>query len=234
MSRRLLLLIVPILLLAGRSPAQEKSVRPGINKAYEKPDVRKLVGFMEGESREISRRRAEIVRRCELKPGMVVADIGAGTGLFTRLFAREVGPDGQVYAVEISQALLDHIGKSCTDQGIANVSLVRCTPMSCELEAGSVDLAFVCDTYHHFEFPFRTLASIHRALKPDGQLIVIDFKRIPGITPDSIVRHVRAGQEVFAKEIVEAGFKLVEEIPFMKENYFLRFEKRIRSPKDDG
>src|SRR5947209_6709271 len=84
---------------AGGPPlaGQEKSVRPGINKAFENPDVKEFLGKFEVESREIFARRREIVTACRLKPGMAVADVGAGTGLFTRLFARAVGPAGKVY-----------------------------------------------------------------------------------------------------------------------------------------
>jgi hypothetical protein len=69
------------------SPAQEKSVRPGINKPFENPDLRDFIQKFEGESREIAARAKEIVAACKLRPGMVVADVGAGTGLFTRKFA---------------------------------------------------------------------------------------------------------------------------------------------------
>ena len=100
------------------------------------------------------------------------------------------------------------------------------TQTSTELPANSIDLAFICDTYHHFEFPFKTMASIHKALKPGGQVVLIDFHRIKGQSSDWVMGHVRAGQEVFTKEIEDSGFKSVEEKKFMKESYFLRFQKK--------
>jgi hypothetical protein len=101
------------------------------------------------------------------------------------------------------------------------------------LPAECVDLVFVCDTYHHFEFPFRTLASIHKALKKDGQLIVIDFHRIKGTSREWTMGHVRAGQEVFEKEIIQSGFvKVSEEKKLgLKENYFVRFKKVAKKDK---
>src|SRR6516164_9686892 len=96
MVHRQIVLIVPLLLLAGPIAGQEKSVRPDINKPFENPDLKKYLGVFEGESREIFTHREEIVRACKLKPGAVVGDIGAGTGLFTRLFAKEVGTEGKV------------------------------------------------------------------------------------------------------------------------------------------
>ena len=207
------------------SAGQEKSVNPGINKKFENPNVEQFVETFEKNGREIFDFRKEIVEACKLKPGMAVADIGAGTGLLTRMFAPAVGDKGKVYAVDIAQNFLDHIKKSCEDKGIKNVVPVRCTQTSVELPANSVDVAFICDTYHHFEFPFKTMASIHNALKPGGQVVLIDFRRIKGKSSDWVMGHVRAGQEVFTKEIEDSGFKQVEDKKFMKESYFVRFEK---------
>ena len=212
--------------------AQKESVRPGINKPFEKPNVKQFIGMFEREGRDSFDNRHEIVKECRLTPGMTVADIGAGTGLFTRMFSPLVGPRGRVYAVDISDEFVEHIDKDAKDEGLNNVMGVVCTPDSVNLPEGSIDLAFVCDTYHHFEFPQRTMASVHRALKPGGAVILIDFHRIEGKSSPWIMGHVRAGQEVFTKEIVEAGFRQVEEQKdLLKESYFVRFEK---VPKGDG
>jgi predicted methyltransferase len=216
---------------AGLAVPQDKSVRPGINKPFENPSVAEYLGKFEVESREIFARRQEILAACKLKPGMVVADIGAGTGLFTREFARQVGPDGKVFAVDIAPKFIEYIEKTCRKQGLKNVVGVVCKPDSVELARSSIDLAFICDTYHHFEFPFKTMASIHQALRPQGQLILIDFRRIPGKTSAWIMGHVRAGQEVFTREIVEAGFRQMDEGNLLKENYLLRFEKVDRNQR---
>ncbi|HEY8505181.1 MAG TPA: methyltransferase domain-containing protein [Gemmataceae bacterium] len=205
--------------------AQEKSVRPGINDRFKDPDVKEFIGRFEVESREVYAQRDRIVDACGLRPGMVVADVGAGTGLFTRLFARKVGPKGKVYAADISEKFLDHIRKTSEEAGLKNVETVLSTPTSSELPANSVDLVFICDTYHHFEFPQRTMASIHKALKPGGRVVLIDFHRIPGKSSEWILGHVRAGQDVFVREIVESGFKPAGEETFLKDNYFVRFVK---------
>jgi predicted methyltransferase len=104
--------------------------------------------------------------------------------------------------------------------------VVRGTETSVELPPASVDLVFVCDTYHHFEHPKETLASIRRALRPGGVLMVVDFKREPGKTAAWITEHVRAGQAVVTAEIEAAGFGKPEELPLLKENYVLRFRLR--------
>ena len=97
-----------------------------------------------------------------------------------------------------------------------------------DLPEDSIDLAFVCDVYHHLEYPRSMLASLRRALRPGGVLVVIDYERIPGRSWPFILNHVRAGKHEFAKEIEEAGFVLEEELRVegLVQNYMLRF----RSP----
>ncbi|WP_197534215.1 methyltransferase domain-containing protein [Symmachiella dynata] len=221
-------LCATLLVLVGTAPlfAQEKSVKPGINEAFQDVDVEKFIGRFENEGRDAYDHRHQIVKACQLKPGMVVADIGAGTGLFTRMFSPLVGPTGRIYAVDISEKFLKHIESTAQEQGLKNITGVVCKQDSVNLPPNSIDLAFICDTYHHFEFPHKTMESIHRALKPGGQLILIDFHRIEGVSREWLMTHVRAGQEVFTQEILESGFKQVEEKKDMlDESYFVRFEK---------
>lgn len=163
---------------------------------------------------------------------MVVADIGAGTGLYTRLFAKEVGTEGQVFAVDISAKFLEQIQKTSREANLKNVTPVLCNADSVDLPPNSIDLAYICDTYHHFEFPERTMLSLHRALKPGGRLVLIDFHRIPGKSSEWTLKHVRAGQEVFEKEILSCGFKKTDEIKdILKENYFVIFTKPTKGDK---
>lgn len=227
MSRLGILLFV--LALAVHVPvvsAQDKSIKPGINDTFRDPDLKEFLGKFEVESREVFARRKGIVAACEIQPGQTVADIGAGTGLFTRMFSEAVGQEGRVIAVDIAQKFLDHIQETSRAAGQRNVETVLCKADSTELPPDSVDVAFICDTYHHFEFPQKTLASLHRALKPGGRVILIDFRRVEGTSTDWVMNHVRAGQEVFEAEIVQSGLKKVyEERELLKENYFVVFEK---------
>src|SRR5262249_50217807 len=109
------LVALAILSFVQLATGQDKSVRPGINKDFENPDVPGFIEKFETESREVFAQRKALVAACQLKPGMRVADIGAGTGLFTRLFAKEVGPKGKVYAVDIASKFIKHIEKTCKD-----------------------------------------------------------------------------------------------------------------------
>jgi len=215
--------------------AQEQSVRPGINDSFRDPNVDEFVGRFEVESREVFARRKEIVAACEIHPGQTVADIGAGTGLFTRMFSEAVGPEGRVVAVDIAPKFLHHIQATSREAGQRNVETLLCKADSTELPVESVDVAFICDTYHHFEFPLKTMASLHRALKPGGRVILIDFRRVEGQSSDWVITHVRAGQEVFESEIVQAGFvKVHEEREMLKENYLVVFQKAAADdPQED-
>lgn len=206
--------------------AQEKSVKPGINDQFRKPDVAKFVERFEGESREVFDKREKVMEALAIRPGMAVADVGAGTGLYTRLFARAVGEKGRVLAVDIASEFLDHINKTAKDQKLGNITTVLGKDVSTELPPASVDLVYVCDTYHHFEYPARVLESIHKGLKDGGKLVVIDFIREPGVSSDWVMGHVRAGQAIVEKEITQAGFRKVDEKKgLMKENYLVVFEK---------
>ena len=211
------------------APAATTSVPAGINDNFRDPnlDVDNFVERFEGESREIFAARDEIVGALNLKPGMDVADIGAGTGLFTMPFARAVAPGGRVFALDIAPRFVEHIDARARESGLVNVEARRCAEDDVELPKGCVDVAFVCDTYHHFEYPQATLASIFKAVRSGGSLVIVELIREPGVSREWILNHVRAGQDVFRAEIEAAGFKFVEEVKIsgLKENYFIRFRR---------
>ena len=216
--------------LASSTMAQEKSVRPGINDSFRDPNVSEFQEKFEVESREVFAKRKEIVDVCKVIPGMTVADIGAGTGVFTRLFSEAVGPKGYVFAVDIAPNFLEHINSTNREAGKKNVQTVQCTPDSTKLEPATVDVAYICDTYHHFEFPLKTMSSLHAALKPGGRVFLVDFERVEGESTEWTMKHVRAGQEVFEAEILSCGFKKVRQhTNLLKENYFIEFERVERT-----
>lgn len=207
--------------------APEASVKPGINQDFLDPalDVTKYEERFEVESREIFARRAQIAALVDVREGIRIADVGAGTGLFTLMFATKAATTGTVYAVDIAPKFVEHCESLAKSRGLQNVRGVVCTERSVELPPASIDVAFVCDTYHHFEYPRSTLASIHAALRPGGELIVVDFIRIEGTSRAWVLDHVRAGQDVVSKEIEAAGFRKVrdEATPFLRENWATRF-----------
>jgi len=225
-----IILLLTGLLLAFAAAAQEQSVRPGINRHFMNPDWQQWVNAFEHPGREVYDQRHAIVAASRVRPGMNVADIGAGTGLFTRLFAPAVEPGGTVYAIDISGTFIENILRTCREQGLTNVQGIVNTPTDIGLPAGSIDLAFISDTYHHFEFPQQTLASIHRALRSDGRVIIIDFRRDPRISSNWVMGHVRGNKAQVTGEVQASGFRLVDDKPLMRTNYFLEFIKSGKEP----
>ena len=193
--------------------AQDESLAPGINETFKEHPDRSIEQF-DFINRDLGQQK-EILDACGLKPGMDVADIGAGSGVHVRLFAERVLPEGKVYAVDIVQEFLDHIQATCREKGIENVQCVLGSDTSCNLEPSSVDLVFSCDTYHHFEYPFKMMASIHEALRPNGQFVIIDFKDKSW--------HVRADSQTVIEEISKSGFKLIESRDFSNMLFLARF-----------
>jgi len=207
----------------------EASINPGVNETFLDPklDVEAFNERFEGEAREIFAERARILEALEIEPGERVADVGAGTGLFTIPMAQATGAEGKVYAVDIAPPFLEQIQQRADAQRLAQVETVLCREDSVTLPSNSIDLAFICDTYHHFEYPRSTLTSIFRALTPGGRLVIVDFKRIPGESREWVLDHVRAGQQTTRDEVEAAGFEFEDEVAIdgLKENYLLRFRK---------
>lgn len=207
--------------------APEQSVKPGINERWKSEEIDPLVAILEAEGREIYEQREQIAALVGPRKGSVVADVGAGSGFMAEIFARLVGPEGKVYAVDNNALLMKRLAQDAAARGIANLEVVVCGEREVNLVPNSIDLVFICDTYHHFEYPKSTMKSIREALRPGGQIVVVDFYRIEGVTPPWLMEHVRAGEEVFTQEIIDAGFELINAHypPDLPLNYILRFRK---------
>lgn len=205
--------------------AVEQNVNPNINEDYYDAEFEQWVSVFERSGREVYDKRQDVVAALALQPGMHVADIGAGTGFYTHLFAQQVGSSGRVYAVDISRNFIEHILRAATEQGMNNVEGIVSTQQTTNLPADSMDLVFVCDTYHHFEYPQTMLASIHKALRRNGQLVIIDFRKQPGISSSWVMSHVRANEADIVREVEIAGFRLIEKPELLRDNFFLIFAK---------
>lgn len=231
MQRFLFLCLVAACISSTCTFAQPAAVAlpEGINDRFLDPEMNpeEWTERFERDGREAYAARNQILEAIGLKPGMRVADVGAGTGLFTVLFSDAVGEDGWVFAVDIAPKFIEHIANRAQAAGIDNITPVLCDEDSVNLPAESIDVAFVCDTYHHFEHPRKTIASILKALRPGGRLVVVDFIREEGISSEWTLSHVRAGKEVFKEEILSTGFELADEpqLKALKENYLLVFRK---------
>jgi predicted methyltransferase len=224
-----LIFALPLLGCSMQSGPGPVELPDGINDKFlaEDLDVDSYVRSFEGESRGVYKERRAIVESLGIEAGDAIADIGAGTGFFSFLFAEAVEPTGTVYAVEISPGFLTHLRERAAAEAPETVQAIEGTERSVALPGASIDLAFICDVYHHFAYPTDSLASLHAAIRPGGSLVLIDFKRDPDESPEWLLEHVRAGRAVFQAEIEAAGFVLAEEIELdgLDDNYILRFDR---------
>ena len=153
----------------------------GIGKVYMGREIAQVMTYHGAEWLERPERMREerpdlVLRALELKEGLVVADVGAGTGYYARRIAERVGKGGRVYAVDIQPEMLKLLETELALRGITNVQPVLATPTELHLAPGSLDLAIMVDVYHELEYPHETLAEIVRALKPGGRLVFVEFR----------------------------------------------------------
>lgn len=205
--------------------AEEQNVNPGINNYYYDAKFEQWLETFESPGREVYDKKAAIVQEAQIKPGMRIADIGAGTGFYSIAFAQQTGEKGLVYAVDISADFIRNIELRAKNQGLKNIKGIINNQKHIGLAQNSIDLAFICDTYHHFEYPLTTLQSVYQALDSGGKLIIIDFKRDPHISTPWVMGHVRANKEKVIKEVESIGFKLTDDKNILESNFFLNFIK---------
>jgi len=239
-------LAITLLLLGLISCAEPRqSVKPGINERF-KGDfaVGPWVERFESESREVFDHRQAIMSAVNAQPGADIADIGAGTGFYTFMFADSVGPTGTVYAVDIARPFVDHIAQRAVERNQSQINPIRCAEDDANLPRASIDKAFICDTYHHFEYPNATMDSIAQAMRPGGDLYVIEFRRyaegegtddakwmaLPQERREWIRGHVRCDRATIIREIEVAGFQYDDDFApdcndLMAENYLMRFTR---------
>jgi arsenite methyltransferase len=163
----------------------------------------------------------EVVRALGLKPGAVVADLGAGTGYFTVRFARPVGPKGRVLAVDIDPKLLERVRDRALSLKLTNVETVLATADDPKIRAGSVDVIFICDVIHHIENRPAYYKLLGKALKPGGRLAIVDFHKRPMPVGPSI--EMKIARVDLIREVTANGFRLVGEHTMLPHQYFLIF-----------
>ena len=139
--------------------------------------------WLERSEREAEEAPTRAIAALRLRPGQVVADIGAGSGYYTMLLSAAVGPRGRVYATDIQQEMLALIQKKIENKRVSNVELVLGTPTESRLPDGAIDLALMVDVYHELAQPQAFLQSLKRALKPDGRLVLIEFRKESAAVP---------------------------------------------------
>jgi 2-polyprenyl-3-methyl-5-hydroxy-6-metoxy-1,4-benzoquinol methylase len=219
-TRKLWLLCFAGLILAGtatNSPAQL---------AARKAD--EWVATLEGSQRIATQNINAVLSKLALVPGMVVADIGAGSGLFSRPLAKAVAPGGKVYAVDIQQDLLDHIDQRNKDENIGNIQTVLGEYDDPKLPVRNVDLAFINDVLHHIQHRGAYLKALGTYIKPGGRIAIIEMDKNDPNTPHRNQPELLVAREEIMQWMSDAGFKLVQEHPdlFPGTKLFLVFGRK--------
>jgi len=183
------------------------------------------VTTLEGPQRIAGQKIDQVLAGLSLKPGMVVADIGAGSGLFSRPIAKAVAPSGKVYAVDIQQDLLDYINKRDKEENIRNIQTVLGEFNDPKLPARNVDLAFINDVLHHIQNRAAYLKALATYMKPTGRIAIIEMNKDDPKTPHRNQPELLVGRDEILQWMSAAGFKLVEEHPdlFPGTKWFLIF-----------
>jgi precorrin-6B methylase 2 len=153
----------------------------GIGKAYMGREIAAVMGWqgaawLEREEREREERTDLLIPALALRPGDVVADIGAGTGYLSRRLATAVGPRGRVLAVDVQPEMVRLLQALVRREGLRTVQAVLGTETDVKLPAGSVDLAIMVDVYHELAFPQEMMGSVLRALKPGGRVVFVEYR----------------------------------------------------------
>jgi ubiquinone/menaquinone biosynthesis C-methylase UbiE len=180
--------------------------------------------WLERPGRDEEQKPDEIVRSMALKKGDFVADLGAGTGYFTRRLAKAVAPSGRVYAVDIQPEMLSRLKENMEKAGVRNVEIVLGETDNPRLPRGAFDWILLVDVYHELQHPKATLARMREALKPSGKVALVEY-RLEGLT----ALHVREEHRMSTRQVLAewkpAGFRLVRLHEFLPTQHFFVFEK---------
>lgn len=183
-------------------------------------DIERWVKAFEDPARATWQKPIELVKFLNLKPGQVVADLGAASGYLSRPLARAVAPSGWVFAVEVESGFFAPLHQLAADQGIQNIATVLAQPDNPCLPENSVDLILICNTLHHIEERPAYYAKLKRALRRKGRLVIVDFfhdREIP-IGPK---KEERLSLVQVERELSEAGFKTSSETELLPYQYIV-------------
>ncbi|MGD9644796.1 MAG: class I SAM-dependent methyltransferase [Pirellulales bacterium] len=165
-----------------------------------------------------------------IEPGQTVCDLGCGNGFYTLQLARLVGPQGKVLAVDIQPEMLHLLDLRVKEAGLANVEPIQSTPIDPKLPPASCDLILVVDVYHEFGYPEQMLAALRRALKPDGRLVLVEFRAEDPLVPIK-PEHKMTKRQVL-KELEPNGYKLVDEYDDLSWQHVMFFGRAEEQPDE--
>ncbi|MEG3439074.1 methyltransferase domain-containing protein [Pannus brasiliensis CCIBt3594] len=203
--------------------------RDGIGKFYRGREIAKVMGhqemlWLERSSREVTEKPNDVITALGLKSGDTVADIGAGTGYFSFRMASLVS---RVFAVDIQPEMLEAIEFLKTENKIPNVKTILGTETDPDLPDGSIDLALMVDAYHEFAYPREMMENLVKALKPDGRVALVEYRRENPLVPIKALHKMTRKQ--VEKEMAAVGLNLQESIESLPQQHLLIFGKKRSS-----
>ena len=219
-TRRRVAVIAAACLLAAGAAAINAQTRPRHGKLFAPVDL----GLLEGPDRDLWQMPDRIMDALGMAEGSVVADIGAGGGWFTIRLARRVGASGTVYAEDIQRQMLEATGRRVAREGLRNVRAVLGTSEDPRLPPGALDAVLIVDTYHELENPDALLRNIAKAIKPQGRVGVVDFKK-DGLGPGPALED-RVDPDLVIRDAEAAGLRLVAHETFLPYQFLLVFSRR--------
>ncbi len=217
--------VILALALAGGLQAQ---VAQDANKGYQTEQQRQSVAqSLDAANRDETQKPRELVQAAGIEPGMTVADIGTGIGYMLPFLSRRVGAAGHVIAEDIFDDFLAAAKQRVQNQKLTNVTLVKGTETDPNLPEGQVDVALALDVYHHFDYPEKMLAAIHKALRPAGMLVIVEYYKRESAMPNGrALTHIRLDMADLIKEVEANRFHLVMEKEHVRNvQYMLVLEK---------
>jgi ubiquinone/menaquinone biosynthesis C-methylase UbiE len=214
---------VIVLLLAGIVGAQQPPPQSKPDHMHHRfDDPERYAKSFDDPARDQWQMPARVLEVLQLSPGASVADIGAGTGYFTVRLAKAV-PRGTVYAVDVEQAMLDHIRKRAGAEKLANVTTVLAAASGPNLPK-PVDLVLIVDTYHHLPARPTYFRDLTKSLAPGGRVAIIDFRKD---SPEGPPAEFRFDADQIIGEMKQAGYQLEARHDFLPRQHFLVFRPRV-------
>jgi ubiquinone/menaquinone biosynthesis C-methylase UbiE len=219
--KRLLAALIVLSALAAPVPAEDAPPFHATSH-HDFTDVEKWKRVFDDPKRDEWQKPEALVAALGLRPGMTAADLGAGTGYFSRHLSRAVGPSGTVFAVDTEPNLVTYLRARAEREGTTNVIPILASPDQPRLPARGVDVILIVDTFHHIDDRLPYLRRLEDSLRPDGRVAVVDWKKedLP-VGPDTA--HKIAREQVI-EEMKAAGYRLVGEPNILPYQYFLVFE----------
>ena len=199
----------------------------GIGKVYMGREIAQVMGYqgaawLERESRESEERTDILLRALNLKKGMIVADVGAGTGYLSRRMAASVGLQGSIYAVDVQSEMIAKL-KSLA-KSYPNIKPVLSSPLDIKLAANSLDMAVLVDVYHELEYPYEVAQSIWDALKPGAKLVLVEYRAEDDKVPIKNIHKMTQAQVI--KELSVLPFKWHNTVTSLPWQHVIVFTKQ--------